>query len=66
MAPLQDLLKGGLEETVGHLVSVAVRLGQVHQVDLVLLVAVPLLRGEPCQSLEPEHNNEMSLVDRKR
>ena len=60
VAPLQDLFKGSLEETVGHLVSVAVGLGQVHQVDLVLLVAVALLRCEPCQCLEIETQCQVS------
>jgi hypothetical protein len=43
VASLENLLVGGLEEAVGHLVAVAVRLGQVHEVDLTLDVAVALL-----------------------
>ncbi len=53
---LQDLLVGGLEEAIGHLVAVAVRLGQVHQVDLALVVAVTLQRAEALQHLWKKEN----------
>ena len=53
---LENFFKRGLEKTVGHLVAVAVRLREVHQVDLVLLVAVALLGGESSQGLIWENN----------
>ena len=44
---LEDVLKGGLEQAVAHLVSVAVVPGQVLEADLRLAVAIPLPRREP-------------------
>ena len=48
VALVKDLFVGGLEEAVGHLVSVAVVSRQVLQRDLVLGVAVALGRSESC------------------
>ncbi len=44
---LEDVLEGGLEEAVAHLVAVPVVPRQVLERDLLFGVAVPLLRREP-------------------
>ena len=51
VAALARLLHGRLEQTVRHLVSVVVVIGQVVQVYLALVPAPPLLRAEPLAGL---------------
>ncbi len=47
LALLENVLERGLEEAVAHLVAVSVVVRQVLEADLLLAVAVPLLRREP-------------------
>ena len=42
MAPFEDFFISGFKEAVGHLVAVAVRLGQVHKINLLLCIAVAI------------------------
>jgi hypothetical protein len=52
MASFKDLLISGLKQTVGHFVTIAVGLGQIHQINFILFVAIPLFGKETLQSLE--------------
>ena len=57
MAAFEDLFVGGFEEAVGHFVAVAVRLGQIHQINLVLCIAIAVHGIEARDYLQKEHRH---------
>ena len=63
MAAFEDLFVGGFEEAVGHFVAVAVRLGQIHQIYLILCVAVAVHGSEARDNLREGRKRESRHVN---
>ena len=46
MAALENFFIGGFEKAIGHFVAVAVRLGQIHQINLLFGIAIAVSWSE--------------------